>query len=225
MNVNLLNNAKYHYDMVKNVDSNVECIVLQDLEMTSGVNYADVAMAINSWMEITYPEMVNSCSNPWLQVWKGGIRPVYDTRNDLDTYIGVAIKWAEMTGDKKFTDLWKFVLENKVDIYLQRIFDAASTTYGYNAKTLMQSEKGWFVMTRTYPRQPFWEHVNESKPMWTRTGRFENYRIEPECIEYGENFVVGREDPEATLYLPRHPQYQSVRAAGRLRHSDHGHAP
>src|SRR5437016_710687 len=202
VNVNLLNNAKYHYDMVKNVDSNVECIVVQDLEMTSGVNYADVAMAINSWMEITYPEMVNSCSNPWLQVWKGGIRPLYDTRNDLDTYVAVATKWAEMTGDKKFLDLWKFVIENRVDIYLQRIFDAANTTYGYSAKTLMQSEKGWFVMTRTYPRQPFWEHVNESKPMWTRTGRFENYRIEPECIEYGENFVVGREDPEATPYLP-----------------------
>src|SRR2546429_143239 len=202
VNVNLLNNAKYHYDMVKNVDSNVECIVVQDLEMTSGVNYADMAMAINSWMEFTYPEMVNSCSNPWLQVWKGGIRPLYDTRNDLDTYIGVAIKWAEMTGDKKFTDLWKFVTENKVDIYLQRIFDAASTTYGYNAKTLMQSEKGWFVMTRTYPRQPFWEHVNESKPMWTRTGRFEKYCILPEAIEYGENFLVAREDVEGTPYLP-----------------------
>ena len=58
VNVNLLNNSKYHYDMVKNVDPNIECIVVQDLEMTSGVNYADVAMAINSWMEFTYPEMV-----------------------------------------------------------------------------------------------------------------------------------------------------------------------
>src|SRR2546425_645648 len=202
VNVNLLKNAKYHYDMVKNVDSNVECIVVQDLEMTSGGNYADVAMAINSWLEFTYPEFAASCSNPYIQIWKGGIRPLYDTRNDMDTYIGVAIKWAEMTGDKKFLDLWKFVIENKVDVYLQRIFDAANTTYGYNAKTLMQSEKGWFVMTRTYPRQPFWEHVNESKPMWTRTGRFENYRIESECIEYGENFIVAREDVEATPYLP-----------------------
>src|SRR2546426_541692 len=79
MNVNLLNNAKYHYDMVKNVDPNVECIVVQDLEMTSGVNYADAAFAINSWMEFTYPDMTATCSNPWVQVWKGGIRPLYDT--------------------------------------------------------------------------------------------------------------------------------------------------
>src|SRR5438552_3705064 len=202
VNVNLLNNAKYHYDMVKNVDSNVECIVVQDLEMTSGVNYADVAMAINSWMEFTYPEFAASCSNPYIQIWKGGIRPLYDTRNDLDTYIGVAIKWVEMTGDKKFLDLWTFVTENKVDVYVQRILDASSTFYGYNAKTLLQSEKGWFVMVRTYPRQPFWEHVNESKSMWTRTGRFENYCMLPEAIEYGENFVVAREDVEATPYLP-----------------------
>jgi len=202
MNVNLLNNAKYHYDMVKNVDPNVECICVQDLEMTSGVNYADAAFAINSWMEFTYPDMTATVSNPWVQVWKGGIKPLYDTRNDLDTYVAVATKWVEMTGDKKFLDLWKFVTENKVEVYVQRILDASVTFYGYSAKTLLQSEKGWFVMTRTYPRQPFWEHVNESKPMWTRTGRFENYRIEPECIEYGENFVVAREDPEGTPYLP-----------------------
>src|SRR5437667_9329474 len=48
MNVNLLNNAKYHYDMVKNVDSNVEMIVVQDLEMTSGVNYDHLHVRIRS---------------------------------------------------------------------------------------------------------------------------------------------------------------------------------
>src|SRR5207245_10398059 len=111
-------------------------------------------------------------------------------------------KWAEMTGDKRFTDTWKFVIHNKTDVYLQRIFDSASTTYGYNAKTLLQSEKGWFVMVRSYPRQPFWEHVNESKPMWTRTGRFENYRGEAEAIEYGENFGVARRGPEGSRSLP-----------------------
>src|SRR5437870_2326226 len=199
---NMLNRSKYHYDMVKNVDPNVEMITVQDLEMTSGVNYADTAFAINSWMEFTYPEVTATVSNPWWQVWKGGIKPLYDTRNDLDCYAIVSAKWTEMTGDKRFNDHWKFVNENRVDIYLQRIQDASATLYGYNAKTLIQVEKGWFVMTRTYPRMPFWDSVNESKPMWTRTGRFENYRIEPEAIEYGENFIVAREDPEGTPYLP-----------------------
>ena len=30
----------------------------------------------------------------------------------------------------------------------------------------------------------------------------ETYRVEPEAIEYGENFIVHREGPEATPYLP-----------------------
>src|SRR3989449_4721154 len=196
VNVNFLNNSKYHYDMVKNVDPNVECIAVQDLEMTSGVNYADAAFAINSWMEFTYPECTATVSNPWWQVWKGGIKPLYDTRNDPDCYQIVSAKWTEMTGDERFKNHWKFITENRADIYLQRIQDASATLYGYNAKTLIQGEKGWFVMTRTYPRMPFWTEVNESKPMWTRTGRFENYRIEPEAIEDGENFIVHREDPE-----------------------------
>ena len=57
INVNILNNAKHHYDMVKNVDPNIEMLVTQDIEMTSDVNHADVAFACNSWMEFTYPEM------------------------------------------------------------------------------------------------------------------------------------------------------------------------
>ena len=91
---------------------------------------------------------------------------------------------------------------NRVDVYVQRMLDASSTFYGYNADTMLKSEKGWMVMTRTYPRHPLWEETNESKPQWTRSGRFETYRIEPEAIEYGENFIVHREGPEATPYLP-----------------------
>ena len=57
-------------------------------------------------------------------------------------------------------------------------------------------------MGRTYPRHPLWEETNESKPQWTRCGRIETYRIEPEAIEYGENFMHRDEGPEATPYLP-----------------------
>ena len=123
-NVNILNNAKHHYDMVRNVDPNIEMIVTQDIEMTSDVNHADIAFAVNSWMEFTYPEMTVTVSNPWMQIWKGGIRPLYDTRNDADTFAGVAAKLSEMTGDKRMRDLFKFVYENRVDVYAQRMLDA-----------------------------------------------------------------------------------------------------
>ena len=91
-NVNILNNSKHHYDMVRNVDPNIEMIVTQDIEMTSDVNHADIAFACNSWMEFTYPEMTATVSNPWVQIWKGGIRPLYDTRNDADTFAGMCGK-------------------------------------------------------------------------------------------------------------------------------------
>ena len=57
------------------------------------------------------------------------------------------------------------------------------------------------MMFRTYPRIPFWEQVHDDEPFWTETGRMHSYVI-PEAIEYGENFIVHREGPEATPYLP-----------------------
>ncbi len=225
-NVNVLNNSKHHYDMVKNVDPNIECIVTQDMEMTSDVNHADVALACNTWMEFTYPEMTMTVSNPWVQIWKGGIRPLYDTRNDAG-YVcgrgGEADRNDRGWPDPKLASI--SCMTNRVDVYVQRLLDASSTFYGYNADTMLKSEKGWMVMRRTYPRHPLWEETNESKPQWTRSGRLETYRIEPEAIEYGENFIVHREGPEAYA-VPAECDYvdQPVHSAGRLRDSDHGAA-
>ena len=89
---------------------------------------------------------------------------------------------------------------NRVDVYVQRTLDASATWVQRGRH--VEVGKGWMVMGRTYPRHPLWEETNESKPQWTRCGRIETYRIEPEAIEYGENFVVHREGPEATPYLP-----------------------
>ena len=41
--------------------------------------------------------------------------------------------------------------------------------------------------SRTYPRTFSWEQVHESKPWYTKTGRLEFYRGEPEFVEAGEN--------------------------------------
>src|SRR5574341_1080659 len=74
-NVNLLNNAKHHYEMIKNVNPNIELIITTDIEMTATVEYADFALAANSWAEFETHEVTASCSNPFLQIWKGGIPP------------------------------------------------------------------------------------------------------------------------------------------------------
>ena len=50
-NVNLINNAKWVYEMFKNVNPRIDLIISSDIMMTSSIQYADVGFPVNSWME------------------------------------------------------------------------------------------------------------------------------------------------------------------------------
>lgn len=201
-NVNLLNNAKWAYNMVRNVDTRCEMICVNEIEWTGSCEFADLVLPAQSWPELTLPEMTASCSNPFLQVWKGGIPPLFDNKNDAEIVAGVATKLADLTGDRRFHDAFKFVHDGTADVYLQRILDAGTTTRGYKIQELLKSDRPWLMLFRTYPRIPGWEQVHESKPFYNKTGRIELYREEDEFIEHGENLIVHREPVEATPYLP-----------------------
>ena len=205
-NVNLLNNAKHHYEMVKNVNPNVELIISMDIEMTSSVEYADFALAANTWAEFQTHEITASCSNPFLQIWKGGIPPLYDTRDDSRILAEVAVAIGDQLGDQRFRDYWKFLLEGKPEIYIQRLLDSSLTTSGYKFEEIIRGKYGEpgaaLMLFRTYPRIPYWEQVHDSVPFYTDTGRMNAYCDIPEAIEYGENIISQREGPEATPYLP-----------------------
>lgn len=205
-NVNLLNNAKHAYDMLFNVNPKIDMIVSQDIEMTASCEYADVVLAANSWMEFEGLEVTASCSNPFLQVWRGGIKPVGDTKDDMAIMAGVAKALTDLTGDRRFADHWKFELEGKREVYLKRLLGGSATTADLDYDTLMSGGYGEpgvaLMMFRTYPRIPFYEQIHESQPFFTDTGRLNAYCDIPEAIEYGENFIVHREGPEATPFLP-----------------------
>jgi nitrate reductase alpha subunit len=205
-NVNLLNNAKHHYEMIKNVNPNVELIISVDIEMTASVEYADFALAANSWAEFQVHEMTASCSNPFLQIWKGGIKPLYDTRDDVRILAETAAAIGDQLKDQRFRDYWKFALEGRPEIYIQRLLDSSLTTTGYKFTDIMAGKYGEpgaaLMMFRTYPRIPFWEQIKDSGPFYTDTGRLNAYCDIPEAIEYGENMISHREGPEATPYLP-----------------------
>jgi nitrate reductase alpha subunit len=205
-NVNLINNAKWAYGMIKNVNPNVEMIVSFDIQMTASIEYADVALPANSWLEFEGLELTASCSNPFLQIWKGGIPPVFDSKDDLDILAGIANQLSMLTGDGRFRDYFKFALEGKREVYIQRLLDACTTTRGYELADIMAGKYGppggCLLNFRTYPRIPFYEQVHDDEPFHTDTGRMNAYSDVPEAIEYGENFIVHREGPEATPYLP-----------------------
>ncbi|MGR3309330.1 MAG: molybdopterin-dependent oxidoreductase [Candidatus Brocadiales bacterium] len=205
-NVNVLNNAKWAYHMFKNVNPKIDMIVGNECEMTSTVEYSDITFAANNWAEFETLETTASCSNPYLQIWKGIIPPLFDSKDDVKISALVAAKMGEILGDKRFADHWKFALEGRPEVYMQRLFDASMPTRGYKVSDIMAGKYGVpggaLMMFRTYPRIAFIEQVTEHVPFYTDTGRIAAYSDIPEAIEYGENFIVHREAPEATPYLP-----------------------
>jgi nitrate reductase alpha subunit len=205
-NVNLINNAKWAYEMIRNVNPKVEMIVSIDIQMTASIEYADLGLPANSWLEFEGLEVTASCSNPFLQIWKGGIPPVFDSRDDLAILAGIGKALAEETGDQRFVDMFHFEHAGQRGVYLQRLLDSSTTTAGYKLDDIMAGKYGppggALMLFRTYPRIPFYEQVHDDEPFHTDTGRLHAYADVPEAIEYGENFVVHREGPEATPYLP-----------------------
>jgi nitrate reductase alpha subunit len=205
-NVNLLNNAKHHYDMIKNVNPLIDLIIAVDIEMTASVEYADFGLAANSWAEFAVPEITASCSNPFLQIWKGGIPPVYDTKDDVMILAELAAAIGDQLNDQRFRDYWKFALERRPEVYIQRLLDASVPTRGYKYEDIMAGTYGEpgaaLMMFRTYPRIPFWEQIHDAVPFYTDCGRLAAYCDIPDAIEYGENIISHREGPEATPYLP-----------------------
>jgi nitrate reductase alpha subunit len=205
-NVNLFNNAKHAYEMFKNVNPKIDLIVTVDINVTATVEYADFALPANSWVEFEGLEATASCSNPFLQIWKGGIQPVFDSKDDLVILADIAKRLGEVVGDSRFADYWKFALEGKREVYIQRLLETCTTTAGYTVDDVMAgkygAKGGALMLFRTYPRVPFWEQVHDDEPFFTEHGRLRSYSDVPEAIEYGENFVVHREGPEATPYLP-----------------------
>jgi nitrate reductase / nitrite oxidoreductase, alpha subunit len=206
-NVNLINNAKWAYGVLKNVNPKVDMIVTQDIEMTASCEYSDFVLPANSWPEFQAMEVTASCSNPFLQVWgRSGIKPLYDTLDDVTMYARYAVKMAELTGDKRFADYWRFAIDDKAEVYLQRLLDASAPTTGYKVSDILDGKYGEpgaaLMMFRTYPRVPFYEQMHDNVPFFTDTGRLNAYSDIPEAITHGENFIVHREGPEATPYLP-----------------------
>ncbi|MCH8062726.1 MAG: molybdopterin-dependent oxidoreductase [Chloroflexi bacterium] len=204
VNANLLGVAKWHYNQIKNTLPRHELYIAQDYEWNMNCEYADIVFPVDSWVEFKHPDMTASCTNPFVQMFpRGGIPRIHDTRHDIEVFANVAKALGARTGEQRFLDYWKFVHEDNVEVYLQRIIDASNTLRGYNAREMIAADTGFLAMFRTYPRVPGWEQIQESKPFFTRTGRLELYREEDEWIDQGENMIVHREPIEATSYQPR----------------------
>lgn len=202
----ILGNLKWHHDFVMNTLPRIECVVVNEWWWTASCEYADVVFAVDSWAEFKFPDMTAAVTNPFFQIYpRTSLNRLHDTRADIETLAGVGKALAKVTGDNRFIDYWQFVHEQKVEVYLQRIIDNSSTIKGYNFNNLEANAKEGIpalLMTRTYPKIMGWEQSNENRPHYTKSGRMEFYRDEPEFIEHGENIPVHREPVDGTFYEP-----------------------
>ncbi len=218
----ILGNAKWHYDVVHNTLPRIEAVFANEWWWTGSCEYADIVFAADAWSEFPYPDMTASCTNPFLCIFPAGPRRNFDTRYDLEILAGVGTRLGELLDDERMVDYWRFVTEGRPEVYLQRILDLSSSTRGYSIDELHAKAREGIPMLmnfRTYPRQGGWEQRYEDEPWYTKTGRLEFYRGEPEFIEYGENLPVWREPVESTIYEPNallaaeHPAIRPKRPA------------
>ncbi|MEM2114103.1 MAG: molybdopterin-dependent oxidoreductase [Candidatus Caldarchaeum sp.] len=202
----ILGNSKWAHNVMVNTLPKIELITVNDWLWTATCEYADVVFGVDSWVERKKPDMYASVTNPFLQAWPRTPLPrIFNTLDDMEVLAGVAVKLAELTGDKRFRDYWRFVLEDRVEVVLNRVFSYGNATRGYSFTALEESCKQgtpFMMLTRTSPRITGWEQTNESKPWYTKTGRLEFYREEDEFIEAGENLPVYREPIDSTFYEP-----------------------
>jgi len=214
----LLGNAKWHHDVVHNTLPKIDAIFIHEWWWTASCEYADIVFPVDSWAEFKHVDASASCTNPFLHIFpRTPLKRIHDTRSDIEVFEGLGKRLAGISGDQRFADHWKFVTDNRTDVYLQRVFDGSPTARGYKVadlEKLAQQGIPALMNFRTYPRQPGWEQRLESKPWYNRTGRLEFYRDEPEFIEHGENLPVHREPIDSTYYEPNvilakpHPMIQ-----------------
>lgn len=202
----VLGNIKWHFDVINNTLPKLEFVAYADWWWTGSCEYADLVFACDSWAEFKQPDMTASCTNPFVQVYPvTPLKRIFDTRADIEIVAGVAKALASQVEEPRLAQMWKFVDEGRIEVYLQRIIDASSGLRGYRFSELhAQARQGIpaLVHNRSYPRISSHEQIRDEAPWHTKSGRLEFYRFEPEFIENGENLVVYREPIDSTHYEP-----------------------
>lgn len=202
----LIGNVKGHYEVVVNGLPKVELLAINEWWWTASCEYADIVFPVDSWAEMKYPDMTMSVTNPFLYVFPPTPLPrIHDTRSDMDVAAGVCRAVGRFTDDNRHDAYWQFVEKGGVRPYIQRILDASTSTRGFKIDDLEAKAKNGIpaiIQTRTYPKWSGYEQTMEAKPYYTRSGRLEFYRDEPEFKNAGENMVVHREPIDSTFYEP-----------------------
>jgi nitrate reductase alpha subunit len=217
----ILGNVKWHYNTVVNVLPRIEMIAVNEWWWTASCEWADVVFGVDSWAELKHPDMTASVTNPFLSVFpRTPIPRIFNTLGDIEVLALVGAEMAKLTSDDRFNDYWKFVRENRTEVYLQRVLDHSTNTKGYKFTDLeAKALEGVpaLMNSRTTPKAVGFDQLTDSTPWYTKSGRLEMYREENEFIEAGENLPVHREPVDSTFYEPNiivAPKHEALRPDG-----------
>jgi len=217
----ILGNVKWHFNTVINVLPRIEMIAVNEWWWSASCEWADIVFGVDAWFELKHPDMTASVTNPFLVTFpRTPIRRAFNTLGDIEVQALVSAKLAELTGDRRFIDYWKFVRDFRTDVYLQRVLDHSSNTKGYRFVDLeAKARQGVpaLLNSRTTPKCVGYDQVTDSIPWYTKSGRLEFYREEDEFIAAGENLPVHREPVDSTFYEPNiivGPGHEAFRAEG-----------
>ncbi|MFQ5851306.1 MAG: molybdopterin-dependent oxidoreductase [Candidatus Binatia bacterium] len=113
------------YEIVKKRDPEVEMIVAQATEFDLTCEYADIVLPVHTWAEASLPDLA-VIGPDVIDLAKGGIKPLHDSKMDIEITAGVARKMAEITKKSGYADYWKASVEDSI----QRVLDGGSATGG-----------------------------------------------------------------------------------------------
>ena len=134
----VIGNIKWHYDVVNNTLPKVDFICYSDWWWTGSCEYSDLVFACDSWAEFKQPDLTGSCTNPFVQIYPRTPLPrIFDTESDINIIANVAKALGKLSDEPRMEQMWKFALEGKTDVYLQRIIDGSFTLKGYKFKELV----------------------------------------------------------------------------------------
>ncbi len=202
----IIGNTKGHYEQVVNTLPKCDFVAVNDWWWTGSCEYADIVFGVDSWAEMKQPDAAISVTNPFLYIYPDTPLPrVYNTRSDLDVVAGIGRAIGRLINDSRCDDYWKFVETDGGRTYLKRVLNHSNVSAGYDMEELIADAKKGIpapMLTRTFPKYSSYEQIHESQPFYTKTGRMEFYREEPEFRDSGENLPIHREPVDSTFYVP-----------------------
>ncbi len=202
----ILGNAKWEYNIIMNTLPKMDCIITNEWWWSMTCEYSDIVLGVDAWNENKYWDIAGSVTNPFVYVWpKTGHRRFFDTKNDVETFALVASRLSELTGDPRFRDYWKFAIDGRPEVYVQRIINGSSNLRGYRLDDIgAKAQRGVpaLIMTTSYPKYVGADQTDDQQPWYTKSGRLEFYREEDEFMDAGENLPVYREPVDSTHHEP-----------------------